>query len=458
MIKRLKRDQTYHFIGIGGIGMSAIAEMLVNLGFQVTGSDISKSYITQKLEEMGVQVYQGHEESNVHDAAFVVYSSAINADNPEYAYAQRNKIPLVRRAEMLAELMKLKRGIAIGGTHGKTTTTSILATLLNARDQGASYIIGGVVKNLGGHSFLGDGEFLVAEADESDGSFIELSPEVSLVTNIDDDHMNYYQTRRNLEESFLRFINRVPFYGFCVLNVDDEAINSLLEGVRRPYVTFALDNNEAEFKADIVSNTSIGCEFEVTHLGDDSQKYRFFIHSSGRHNVYNALGAIAVAIKLGFSWEELQESLKEFKGVGRRLELIYSNSHIEIYDDYAHHPTEIKAVIDSQKNKSNKLTVLFQPHRYTRTQEKWDDFRSCFSGADQVLILPIYSANEEPIEGVNSVNLVKEITMNGSDAHWIQNIEDMKQFINFNEKETILCLGAGSISRQSRIFVRDLED
>lgn len=458
MIRKLKRDQTYHFIGIGGIGMSAIAEMLVNLGFQVTGSDINKSYITQKLEEMGVQIYQGHEESHVHDASFVVYSSAINSKNPEYAYAQKNKIPLVRRAEMLAELMKLKRGIAIGGTHGKTTTTSILATLLNARDPGASYIIGGVVKNLGGHSFLGDGEFLVAEADESDGSFVELSPEVSLVTNIDDDHMNYYQTRRNLEENFLKFINRVPFYGFCVLNIDDEAINSLLEGVRRPYVTFALENTEAEFQAEIISNKSFGCEFYVTHSDDRSKKHKFFIHSSGKHNVYNALGAIAVAIKLGFSWEELQESLEKFKGVGRRLELIYSNDNVRIFDDYAHHPTEIKAVIESQKNKSKKLTVMFQPHRYTRTQEKWDDFANCFTGADQVLVLPIYSANEDIIEGVNSVNLVKDICLNKVNAHWIQNIEDMKQFINFEDDEIILCLGAGSISRQIRIFARELEE
>lgn len=455
MIQRLERDQTYHFIGIGGIGMSAIAEMLVNLGFRVTGSDINKSYITQKLEEMGVQIYQGHEETNVHEASFVVYSSAITAENPEYHYAQKNKIPLVMRAEMLGELMKLKRGIAIGGTHGKTTTTSILATLLNSRDPGASYIIGGVVKNLGGHSFLGDGEYLVAEADESDGSFVDLSPEVSLVTNIDDDHMNYYQTRRNLEENFLKFINRVPFYGFCVLNGDDKAIVGLLEGVRRPYVTFGLDSDDVDFKAEILTNDHLGCEFQVSH---EDQKHNFHIGSSGRHNVYNALGAIAVAVKLGFTWAELQAAMKEFKGVGRRLEVIYSQKQITIFDDYAHHPTEIKAVIESQRKQNKKLYVLFQPHRYTRTQEKWEDFSKCFAQADKVMILPLYSANEEPIDGINSVNLVKDICLNGVDAHWIQNIDDIKKFIDFdNDEMTILSLGAGSISRQIRIFTRELE-
>ena len=455
---RIGKKEIIHFIGIGGIGMSGLAQIMQFMNFKIQGSDLHRNKNTENCQKLRIKVFFSHNSKNISNATIIVKSSAIKKNNPEIIAAKKKNIPIYDRAEMLANIVSLKKNIVISGSHGKTTTTSILATLLNARDPGASYIIGGVVKNLGGHSFLGDGEFLVAEADESDGSFVELSPEVSLVTNIDDDHMNYYQTRRNLEENFLKFINRVPFYGFCVLNIDDEAINSLLEGVRRPYVTFALENTEAEFQAEIISNKSFGCEFYVTHSDDRSKKHKFFIHSSGKHNVYNALGAIAVAIKLGFSWEELQESLEKFKGVGRRLELIYSNDNVRIFDDYAHHPTEIKAVIESQKNKSKKLTVMFQPHRYTRTQEKWDDFASCFTGADQVLVLPIYSANEDIIEGVNSVNLVKDICLNKVNAHWIQNIEDMKQFINFEDDEIILCLGAGSISRQIRIFARELEE
>lgn len=455
MIARQQKSEVYHFIGIGGIGMSAIAEMLVNLGFKVSGSDMKKSYLTDKLEELGVTVFEGHREENVAGASFVVYSSAITGDNPEYAFAQLHKLPLVRRAEMLAELMKLKRGIAIGGTHGKTTTTSILATLLNSRDLGVSYIIGGVVKNLGGHSYLGDGEYLVAEADESDGSFTELSPEFSLVTNIDDDHMNYYQTRRNLEDNFLKFINKIPFYGFCVLNGDDPSIVELLVGVRRRYFTFGIDNPEVDFRISHILMKEQKSEFT---LSDGDKHYQFSMNITGRHNIYNAAGALTVALKLGYSPEELTESLLEFKGVGRRLECLFESDKIVVYDDYAHHPTEIRAVIDSQKFHKRKLIVLFQPHRYTRTQEKWKDFVECFHGADKVILLPIYSANEPPIDGVNSVNLTSEINNIGLNAKYLARISLLKQEIDFeNDEFILLSLGAGSISRELRIFLRDFE-
>lgn len=457
MIKKLNKNRIYHFIGIGGIGMSAIAEMLVNIGFQVSGSDIKESYITDKLKEMGVKIYQGHSEKNVKDASFVVYSSAIQADNPEYSFAQKNKIPLVKRAEMLAELMKLRRGVAIGGTHGKTTTTSILATLLSAHSEGVSYIIGGVVKNLGGHSFLGDGEYLVAEADESDGSFLELTPEVCLITNIDDDHMNYYQTRRNLEDNFLRFINRVPFYGFCVLNGDDPTINKLLEGVRRPYTTFGIENEDVDYKGKILSPKSEDgfFHFQVCH---QKNSYPFAMSLGGVHNIYNALGAIATAHKLGYNWGELQRALPLFHGVSRRLELILKNEHWEIYDDYAHHPTEIKAVIKSQVAQGKKPYIIFQPHRYSRTQEKWADFSGCFKGAKKVFLLPIYSANESPIEGISSEELVKEIRKLKVDGEFLESISLLKNRLPIQEKPIhLLSLGAGSISRQIRIFARELD-
>ncbi|AYF43117.1 UDP-N-acetylmuramate--L-alanine ligase [Halobacteriovorax sp. BALOs_7] len=448
------QDISVHFIGIGGIGMSGIAEILLSLGYKVTGSDISDSANVVRLRDLGAQVYIGHNRENITDeTTVVVYSSAVNDTNPEMQQARENQVPIMRRAEMLAELMRLKRGIAIGGTHGKTTTTSFLATILQASNYEPTYIIGGIVSNLAGHAKVGTGEYLVAEADESDGSFLMLNPIMSVVTNIDLDHMDHYGSEDILMASFEEFINKVPFYGLSSLNADDDRLMSLVPFIKKPIVTFGI-KNEADYQATNITMDGLSSEFDLI-VGPENLG-RIKINLPGKHNILNALGAISIAHKMGVPVEMIQSSIRSFENVGRRFQLLYKNDKIEILDDYGHHPTEISSTLGTLKEiRDHKKIAIFEPHRFSRTKDCWNEFLHCFNDVDELYMCPIYPASEEPIAGITSERLVEDI--NRLHPGLAKNIElkDLDSIIKSNEKATIMTLGAGSIGRVIREWVLD---
>ncbi|WP_412473975.1 UDP-N-acetylmuramate--L-alanine ligase [Halobacteriovorax sp. YZS-1-1] len=448
------QDISVHFIGIGGIGMSGIAEILLSLGYKVTGSDISDLANVVRLRELGAHVYIGHNRENITDeTTVVVYSSAVNDTNPEMQQARENQVPIMRRAEMLAELMRLKRGIAIGGTHGKTTTTSFLATILQASNYEPTYIIGGIVSNLAGHAKVGTGEYLVAEADESDGSFLMLNPIMSVVTNIDLDHMDHYGSEDILMASFEEFINKVPFYGLSSLNADDDRLMSLVPFIKKPIVTFGI-KNEADYQATNITMDGLSSEFDLI-VGPENLG-RIKINLPGKHNILNALGAISIAHKMGVPVEMIQSSIRSFENVGRRFQLLYKNDKIEILDDYGHHPTEISSTLGTLKEiRDHKKIAIFEPHRFSRTKDCWNEFLHCFNDVDELYMCPIYPASEEPIAGITSERLVEDI--NRLHPGLAKNIElkDLDSIIKSNEKATIMTLGAGSIGRVIREWVLD---
>lgn len=448
------QDISVHFIGIGGIGMSGIAEILLSLGYKVTGSDISESANVVRLRELGAKVFIGHKRENITDeTTVVVYSSAVNDSNPEMQQARENQIPIMRRAEMLAELMRLKRGIAIGGTHGKTTTTSFLATILQASNYEPTYIIGGIVSNLAGHAKVGSGEYLVAEADESDGSFLMLNPIMSVVTNIDLDHMDHYGSEDNLMASFEEFINKVPFYGLSSLNADDSRLMSLVPAIKKPVVTFGI-KNKADYQATDIKMDGLSSEFDLI-VGPENLG-RIKINLPGKHNILNALGAISIAHKMGVPIDMIQSSIRSFENVGRRFQLLYKNDKVEILDDYGHHPTEISSTLGTLKEiRDHKKIAIFEPHRFSRTKDCWNEFLHCFNDVDELYMCPIYPASEEPIAGITSERLVEDI--NRLHPGLAKNIElkDLDSIIRSNENATIMTLGAGSIGRVIREWVLD---
>lgn len=443
-----------HFIGIGGIGMSGIAECLLSLGYKVSGSDLSSGSNTEKLKNLGAKIYIGHDESNVGDATVIVYSSAINENNPEFARAKQENIPLIRRAEMLAELMRLKYGIAIGGTHGKTTTTSFTATILHECGLDPTHIIGGVVNNLGGHAKIGQGELLVAEADESDGSFLLLNPVLSVITNIDNDHLDYYQTEENLFNAFGEFANKIPFYGCCILNEHDKNIQKIKSQIKKPYVTFGIQDKDisANYEA---RNIEYAKEHSAYDLFVENEfKARVKIKLPGRHNILNSLAAVAVASKLDLDFEKIAKGIEKCEGVGRRFQKVYDDGKLVVIDDYGHHPTEIVAAINAAKEtRKNEIVVLFEPHRYSRTENCWKDFFHCFNEADKLHITPIYPASEEPIKGITSERLVEDINkLHPGFCHYFSDWEHIDGFIKtmVGEDKTLLVLGAGTIGKRVR--------
>lgn len=448
-----------HFIGIGGIGMSALAEVSLQLGCKVSGSDAKKSSNIDKLVSLGANVSIGHASENVKGATVVVYSSAISKDNPEYKNADDLNIPIMKRAELLADLMRLRQGIAIAGTHGKTTSTSIVATLLKESNKDPTYIIGGIVKNLGGHAYVGKGDFLVAEADESDGSFLLLNPVHSIITNIDDDHLDFYGSRENLFNAFEKFANKIPFYGVCALNADDEKLRKISERMHKPFVTFGLNNSgeDINYYASNIKYNLDGVVFTLIYNGKDVGDFKLAL--PGDHNILNALGAIAVCHESGLSFTDLRTALLKFSGVGRRFQKIYKNDNFTIIDDYGHHPTEISETIKTAKKSmpDSELVVLFEPHRFTRTKSCWGDFLHCFNGADRVLLAPIYPANEEPIIGINSENLVNDInklhpSLSESFTDW-NNIKELIDSLS-SKNATLLVLGAGAVGAKVKDLVK----
>jgi UDP-N-acetylmuramate--alanine ligase len=448
-----------HFIGIGGIGMSGIAEVLLDLGCSVSGSDLSSSAVTENLKKKGACVFQGHSAENVEGSTLVIYSSAIDKKNPEVARALELKIPMIRRAEMLAELMRLKKGIAVAGSHGKTTTTSLIATIFHEAKLDATHIIGGIVHNLGGNAKKGDGEFLIAEADESDGSFLQLSPVMAAVTNIDNDHLDHYGTEEKIVEAFVEFLNKLPFYGKAILNRDDKNSYQIKEKIKRPTLWFSksVPKDEADFVATDVKLSAAGAEFNLHCRGKLVQK--FTTHMLGQHNISNALAAIATCFECGIDWTTIQSGLLKFQGVGRRLERLYSKDNFVIIDDYGHHPTEVRATISALKDVDKRpLCIVFEPHRYTRTQNFWEEFQTCFDGADELFITPIYAASENPIPGITTEKLIEEMKKKGKKVFLLQNLDSMKELINErkNKEMIFLTLGAGAISKKAQQLVKDL--
>ncbi len=405
--------RTIHFVGIGGIGMSGIAEVLLNIGYSVSGSDLREGPSVRRLRSLGAVVHIGHSADNIGAADVVVRSTAVGEDNLEIVEANKRLVPVIRRAEMLAELMRLKHGIAVAGTHGKTTTTSMLATLLAAGGLDPTIVIGGRLDSLGGtNARLGEGDYLVAEADESDGSFMLLSPTVSLITNIDPEHLDHYGDAETLERTFLEFANKVPFYGFSVLCIDHPVVQRLIPDVRRRVVTYGL-SRQADYRASNLRRDGLLTTFSVHRredlLGDVT------LGMPGLHNVSNAVGAIAAAMELNISFQGIAGALHGFTGVQRRFTVHDTVDDVVIVDDYGHHPVEIAATLEAadQGFPERRLIAVVQPHRYTRVQSLFDDFCSCFNQAARVVVCPVYAAGEQPIEGIDHHTLAAGIHERG---------------------------------------------
>ncbi|GKS66306.1 UDP-N-acetylmuramate--L-alanine ligase [Nitrospira sp.] len=445
-----RKTQQIHLVGIGGAGMSGIAEVLLTMGYKVTGSDLHASETTRRLEELGGKIFIGHQESNVGDAQVVVISSAVAINNPEVTIAKAQQIPVIPRAEMLAELMRLKFGVAIAGAHGKTTTTSMVANVLAQGGLDPTMVIGGKVNALGSHARLGRGDLLVAEADESDGSFLRLSPTIVAVTNLDREHLDHYGSMERINECFLEFINKIPFYGLAVLCGDDERLRNLFPLIVKRYQTYGLHEHGAtslDFQAtDIVLN-QWGAEFRASFQGKNLGPFRLAI--PGIHNVSNALAAIAIGVELEVPVDLIRKGLAAFTGVERRFHLRGETGGIMVVDDYGHHPTEVKATLAAAKQGWNRrLVVLFQPHRYTRTRDCMGDFAHAFDDADVVVMTEIYPAGEPPIPGISGASLADIIKSAGHPSvTFIAQKETLPdQVLPFLKSgDLVLTMGAGDI-------------
>lgn len=436
-----------HFVGIGGIGMSGIAELLLNLGYQVSGSDLKLSDITKRLQDLGGTVFEGHVAEQISGADVVVVSSAIDETNPEVKAALNLSVPVIPRAEMLAELMRLKYSIAIAGAHGKTSTTSLVASVLAAGELDPTVVIGGKLKSIGSNAVLGQGDYIVAEADESDGSFLKYSPAIAVVTNIDREHLDYYKDLDDIKDVFLNFIDRIPFYGLAVLCLDNEAVQDLIPRIRKRFVTYGT-SPQADLQATEVVCKGLTSTFKVAHQGKALGKIT--LNLPGEHNVYNALASIAVGLELGIGFRKIKAALEKVEGVQRRLEIKGHAKGATVLDDYGHHPTEIKTTLTAltQGWPGKRKVVVFQPHRYTRTQALFDDFARSFYQADVLLVLPIYAASEQPIEGVGSRKLCDSIQAHGhKDVHFVENIDAAIEQLAavVTADDVVLTLGAGNV-------------
>ena len=455
----LHKKHKIHFVGIGGIGMSGIAEVLLNSGYAVSGSDLLESDATRRLRALGARVFVGHEEDNLAmDLSVVVISTAVKYSNPEVLEARRRHIPVIPRAEMLAELMRMKYGVAIAGSHGKTTTTSMIAAVLSGAGLDPTMVIGGRVRMFGANAKMGQGEILVAEADESDGSFLLLSPIIAVVTNIDREHMDFHQTMERLHESFLAFINKIPFYGLAVLCVDDTPVRGLIPKVRKRFTTYGL-SPEADFSAQDLNPTPSGIECTVIHRDKPLGKLR--LHLPGRHSATNALAAVAVAHELEIPFSRVAEALDAFTGIHRRFEVKGEPGGILVIDDYGHHPTEIRATIGAIRDSWKRpLTVIFQPHRFTRTKDLFDEFLTAFEGADRLVLTEIYSAGEDPIPGANGEALYQAIKRKGHlDVEFIPDKNDIVARLagELASGDVALTLGAGDIYKVGEALVERLQ-
>jgi UDP-N-acetylmuramate--alanine ligase len=448
-----------HFVGIGGIGMSGIAELLLNLGYQVSGSDLNVSDITARLQALGGKIFEGHRADQISGADVVVISSAVSNDNPEVQAAGQASIPVIPRAEMLAELMRLKYSVAIAGAHGKTTTTSIVASVLAHGGLDPTVVIGGKLKSIGSNAVLGRGDFIVAEADESDGSFLKFSPAIAVVTNIDREHLDFYPDMDAIKSVFLSFIDRIPFYGLAILCLDNEPIQDLIPEIKKRYTTYGM-SSQADFQIRDVAFEKRQSRFTVMHRGQALG--RITLNLPGLHNIYNATASIAVGIELDVSFGAIKSALETHEGVQRRLEIKGEVDGITVVDDYGHHPTEIKITLEALEKcwPGRRKVVVFQPHRYSRTQALFDEFTRAFYQSDVLLVLPIYAAGEKTIEGVTGQLLCEGIQAHGhKEVFCAAAINNAVAYLQDNLKsgDILLTLGAGDVWTVGEQVLRELE-
>ena len=441
------RPQHLHFTGIGGIGMSGIAEVLLNLGYRISGSDVRLSPITERLAGMGATVYEGHQASNVAGARALVVSSAVDEQNPEVQEARRLQIPVIPRGELLAELMRLKYGIAVAGSHGKTTTTSMTATILNHAGLDPTVVVGGRVGTMGGsNARVGHSDFLVVEADESDGSFLKLAPIIAVVTNIDREHLDHYPSLDSIRAAFLEFVNKAPFYGAAIVCLDDPNVQGILPAITRRTITYGT-TAQADIEALDIGCGHFASDFRLRYRSTDLG--RFHLRIPGRHNVLNAMAAVAVAMELEVAPEAIREALALFSGVDRRFQVRGKERGITVVDDYGHHPTEIRATLDGARECGfRRILVLFQPHRYSRTFHLIDEFARSFNQADRVFVMDIYAASEKPIEGVTAESLVERIRQFGHrGAEYVGTIDGGVEALAAvaRDGDLVLTLGAGNV-------------
>lgn len=454
------RYRIIHFVGIGGIGMSGIAEVLHNLGYEITGSDIKDSETTKRLRSLGIRIFIGHNRENVNDAHVVVISSAVSEDNPEVIEAKKRSIPVIPRAEMLAELGRLKYSILVAGAHGKTTTTSLIATLLGDGGLDPTVVIGGKLKSMGSNAKLGQGDYMVAEADESDGSFLKLNPTIAVITNIDKEHLDYFKDLENLKTAFLSFVNKVPFYGTAIICLENEHIKDIMPSIKRRFITYGF-TEDADIYARDIQNHGTKMSYEAVYKG--LSLGRFDIPIPGRHNVLNSLASIAVSMELQIPLELIRRSLSGFCGIQRRFELKGEYSGIKIFDDYGHHPSEIRATLSAAREcfKDNRIFVIFQPHRFTRTRDLMDEFAKSFNSVNRLFLIDIYAAGEKPIDGVNSENLYYKIKEVGLEN--VTYISDRERLINtvvsnLRSGDVLITLGAGDVYKIAEEIIDRLKD
>jgi UDP-N-acetylmuramate--alanine ligase len=447
--------QRIHLVGIGGSGMSGIAEVLLSSGYAVSGSDLKYSVVTERLRRLGAIIQEGHQAENVHGAHVVVTSSAVRPDNVEVVEAHRLKIPVIPRAEMLAELMRLKYGIAVAGAHGKTTTTSMVAAVLAAAGLDPTFVVGGRVNHAGTNARLGQGEYMVVEADESDRSFLLLAPVIAVVTTIDREHLDQYSSLEDIQDAFLQFVNRVPFYGSVILCLDEAEVQAILPDVKRPVITYGT-SSQADLVVTDVTLKGLSSEFRLVFHGEDLGMF-CLPSPPGIHNVRNAAAAAAVGLALNVPAELIRAGLEKFAGVGRRFEIRGTFGGVTLIDDYGHHPAEIRATLDAARGCGYKrLLVLFQPHRYTRTQHLWEEFCRAFNQADVLVVTEIYAAGESPIEGISGERLAGAISAAGHKN--IVFTSTMQAGMEYMLREArpgdaVLTIGAGSINRVLDQFV-----
>jgi UDP-N-acetylmuramate--alanine ligase len=440
--------QHLHFAGIGGIGMSGIAEVLLNLGYTISGSDLKLSPTTEKLSKLGARIYEGHNAANLSGARALVVSSAVSESNPEVQEARRLGIPVIPRGELLAELMRLKYGIAIAGSHGKTTTTSMVAAILSHAGMDPTVVVGGKAAAMGGsNARVGQSDFLVVESDESDGSFLKLSPILAVVTNIDREHLDHYADIQTIRAAFTEFVNKVPFYGAAIVCLDDENVQAILPDIRRRRITYGR-SSQADYQPGETNCEGMHSDFQLRTRTADLGVFR--VNSPGAHNVLNATAAIAVALEMGVQLEIAREGIAKFTGVGRRFEVKGEVNGIRVVDDYGHHPTEILATLSAARScATGRVRVLFQPHRYTRTMHLMDEFARAFHSADRVVVLDIYAASEQPIEGVNAQALAARMREFGHrDAEYAATSDEGVAAVieGAQPGDLIITLGAGTVS------------
>ncbi len=452
-----------HFVGIGGIGMSGIAEVLLDLGFRISGSDISRTRIIGRLEKAGATIFIGHDASNMEGADAVVYSSALEKTNCEIQAALHQSVPLVPRAEMLGELMRFRKGIAVAGTHGKTTTTSLIGAVLAGAGIDPTLVVGGVVNSMHSNARLGKGEYMVAEADESDASFLHLQPQMAVVTNIDQDHMETYDGDFDqLKQTCLEFLHNLPFYGLAILCFDDPAVREIADRLRKPFESYGL-TDDVDYQAVGISQTGRHSLFSVLRYGESIGEFR--VAMPGVHNVQNALAAIAIAYKLGLKTDSIREALSGFQGIGRRFQQLgvvrFGSRFVEMVDDYAHHPTEIAATLQACQDcyPGRKILVVFQPHRFTRTRDLFDDFVHVLAKVENLVVTEVYPAGEQPIAGADGRSLCRAIRQLGGEPVFTESLKTLNDILPglAQGSDILLTLGAGDIGRFSHNLALQLQ-